>query len=86
MNIQPDASAGEGRWISVAQWDEAADDTLTLDALLSEAKRIAIGTDAGGLDDPAAVAVLGETEDGRFLLWIDTMDQPQGLRKAEDRQ
>ena len=28
LNILPDASAGEGRWISVAQWDDAADDTL----------------------------------------------------------
>ena len=83
LNIQPDASAGEGRWISVAQWDEAADDTLTLDALLSEAKRIAIGTDAGGLDDPAAVAVLGETEDGRFLLWSTQWISRKGYEKRK---
>jgi phage terminase large subunit-like protein len=69
LNIQPDASAGEGRWIPVARWDEAADDTLTLDALLRECTKVGVGTDAGGLDDLAAVAVIGETDDGRFMVW-----------------
>ena len=69
LNIQPDGRHGQGRWIPLAMWDEAADDTLTLDALLRESKRVAVGTDAGGLDDLAAMAVLGETEDGRYLLW-----------------
>jgi phage terminase large subunit-like protein len=83
LNILPDASAGEGRWIPIAQWDDAADDELSLDALLTEATRVAVGTDAGGLDDPAAVAVLGETDDGRFLLWTAQWISRQGYQKRK---
>jgi len=83
LNIQPDASAGLGRWIPLATWDEAADDTLTLDALLADATRIAIGTDAGGLDDLGAVTVLGETADGRFLVWSTQWISRQGYNKRK---
>jgi phage terminase large subunit-like protein len=70
-----------GRWIPLRQWDDAADDTLTLDALLRESVRVAIGCDAGGLDDPAAVSVIGETDDGRFLIWSTQWLSRQGYNK-----
>jgi phage terminase large subunit-like protein len=83
LNIQPDVTAGLGRWIPLSTWDDAADDTLTLDALLADATRIAIGTDAGGLDDLGAVAVLGETADGRFLIWSTQWVSRQGYQKRK---
>ena len=83
LNIQPESSTGQGRWIPLATWDEAADDTLTLDALLRKSKRVAIGTDAGGLDDLSAIAVLGETADGRYLLWTSQWISRQGYTKRK---
>jgi phage terminase large subunit-like protein len=83
LNIQPDASAGLGRWIPLAQWDEAADDTLSLEALLQECTKVGVGTDAGGLDDLAAVAVIGETDDGRFLIWTAQWISRQGYNKRK---
>lgn len=83
LNIQPDATAGQGRWIPLAAWDEAADGRLTLDVLLQEATRIAIGTDAGGLDDPSAIAVIGETEDGRIMVWSAQWLSRQGYQKRK---
>jgi phage terminase large subunit-like protein len=81
LNIQPDGMAGEGRWMAVAVWDEAADPELTLDALLEESERVAIGTDAGGLDDLSAVAVLGETAGGEHLLWTKQWISRRGFNK-----
>lgn len=83
LNILPDASTAEGKWMAPAIWDEAADDTLSLEALIQECKRIAIGTDAGGLDDPSAIAVLGETADGAHLLWVAQWLSRQGYNKRK---
>lgn len=83
LNILPDGSTAEGRWMAPAIWDEAADDTLSLEAVIAESARIAIGTDAGGLDDPSAIAVLGETEDGEHMLWTMQWLSRQGYTKRK---
>lgn len=69
LNIAPEDSAGEEKWLSLAEWDAAADTTITLEALIAEAEHVYVGCDAGGLDDLSACCVLGKTADGRFLIW-----------------
>jgi len=81
LNIQPDESAGVERWLAVAQWDAAADDTLTLEALLAEARWVYVGVDAGGLDDLSAIGVLGKTQDDRFLFWSHQWISRRGYEK-----
>lgn len=83
LNILPDASTAEGKWMAPAIWDEAADDLLSLEALIEECAHIAVGTDAGGLDDPSAIAVLGETSDGEHLLWTAQWLSRQGYNKRK---
>ncbi len=83
LNILPDSSTAEGKWIAPAIWDEAADDLLSLEALIEECSRIAVGTDAGGLDDPSAIAVLGETADGGHMLWTMQWLSRQGYAKRK---
>lgn len=83
LNILPDSSTAEGKWMAPAIWDEAGDDTLSLEAVIEECERIAIGTDAGGLDDPSAIAVLGETADGQHLLWVAQWLSRQGYVKRK---
>lgn len=69
LNVAPESSAGINRWLSLAEWDAATDDTLDLPALLEESFKIYIGIDRGGLDDLSAIAVLGRTPEGKFLVW-----------------
>lgn len=83
LNILPDSSTAEGKWMAPAIWDEAADDLLSLEALIEECAHIAVGTDAGGLDDPSAIAVLGETAEGEHLLWTAQWLSRQGYNKRK---
>jgi phage terminase large subunit-like protein len=83
LNVSPDESTGVDRWLSLAEWDAAADDTLSLEALLSESFRTYIGIDRGGLDDLSAVAVLGRTSEGRFLVWSHQWLSRRGYEKRK---
>ncbi len=80
LNILPDTSAGEGRWISTGEWDELADDTITLEALIDEAEQVYVGIDAGGLDDLSAVFVLGRAGD-TYLGWSHQWLSRRGYEK-----
>jgi phage terminase large subunit-like protein len=81
LNVAPEASAGVDRWLSLAEWDAAADETLSLEAVLLESKYVYLGIDAGGLDDLSAVAVLGKATDGKLLLWTHQWLSQRGYEK-----
>jgi phage terminase large subunit-like protein len=81
LNIPPEESSGEERWMSVAEWDVATDTTITLPVLIAECRSISIGCDAGGLDDLSAITVLGKTVDGRFLVWVHQWISRRGYEK-----
>jgi len=82
LNISPEETAGEEKWLSLAEWDGAADTSLTLEALIAEAAHIWIGADAGGLDDLSAIAALGKCADGRFLVWSHQWVSRRGYESA----
>jgi phage terminase large subunit-like protein len=81
LNITPETSAGMDKWLSVAEWDAAADETLTLEALLNEARFVYVGCDAGGLDDLSAITVLGKCADDRILAWSHQWISRRGYEK-----
>jgi phage terminase large subunit-like protein len=81
LNVPPETSAGVDRWLSLAEWDAASDDTLSLETLLTESFRIYIGSDTGGLDDLSAIVVLGKTLDERVLIWSHQWLSRRGYEK-----
>jgi phage terminase large subunit-like protein len=83
LNISPEESAGVDRWLSLAEWDTAADASLTLEALIAECRYVYIGVDAGGLDDLSAIGVLGKTADGRYLFWSHQWISRRGYEKRK---
>lgn len=83
LNIAPEESAGEERWLSLAEWDAAADATITLEALIEEARFVYIGCDAGGLDDLSAITALGKKADGGFLVWSHQWIARRGYEKRK---
>jgi phage terminase large subunit-like protein len=83
LNIQPEDSAGIEKWLPVAEWDAAGDDTLTLEALIAESSVIWIGCDAGGLDDLSAIVALGKATDRRYLLWSHQWISRRGYEKRK---
>jgi phage terminase large subunit-like protein len=82
LNIQPDATAGAGRWLSLAQWDAAASPGLTLDKVVQDA--VAIVTRVGNARRISKETAVGARKvDGCMALLhaaaaaIETGNQPQ---------
>jgi phage terminase large subunit-like protein len=83
LNIHPDASAGIDKWLSLAEWDAAGDDTLTCEALIAESVILWLGVDAGSLDDLSALILLGRTDDGRYQAWGHQWVSRKGYEKRK---
>jgi phage terminase large subunit-like protein len=83
LNVAPELSMGTDRWLSLAEWDACADDTLSLEALLQESRWVYIGIDRGGLDDLSALDVLGRTTGGKYLLWSHQWLSHRGYEKRK---
>src|SRR5882757_7356362 len=86
LNIEIGLALRSDRWVGADFWEQATDDTLTLDALLERSEIVVLGIDGGGLDDLLGLAVLGrEKGTRRWLLWSKAWANPSVLerRKSE---
>src|SRR5262249_10595988 len=81
LNIAPDESTGEGKWMAMARWDAAADRSLTLKSVIEGSLYVYVGVDRGGLDDPTAIAMLGKTKDDVWLVWSQQFISRDGYEK-----
>ena len=86
LNVSPESSSGEGKWMAQDKWDRGADRTISLEAVINEAISLKVGIDKGGQDDLSAIAVLGRCNRGEgdhFLLWTHQWISRDGYEKRK---
>jgi phage terminase large subunit-like protein len=85
LNVEIGLALHSDRWRGADFWLQAADISLTLDALLARSEVATIGIDGGGLDDLLGLAVLGRCKASRdWLLWSHAWVQEDVLELRAD--
>lgn len=59
LNIEMGIGMKTDGWPGAAYWEQAEDDTITLETLLKRSEAVVVGIDGGGLDDLYGLSVLG---------------------------
>ena len=85
LNIEIGLALRADGWAGTEFWQRQADESLTLDAILSRCEVATIGVDGGGLDDLLGLAVLGrERQTGRWLSWNQAWAHPIALKRRQE--
>lgn len=81
LNVEIGMRLRRDRWRGADHWEAAADDKLTLEALLARCEVVVVGVDGGGLDDLYGLCVAGrEKATKRWLYWFRAWCWPDVLK------
>lgn len=85
LNIEIGVGINDDDWPGSLFWEEAADETLTLDELIERSEVATVGGDGGGLDDLFGVCVIGrEKVTRRWLVWNCAFAHPLVLERRKE--
>lgn len=85
-NIEIGLALRSDRWVGADFWESQADNTLTLDEILTRSEVVTVGIDGGGMDDLLGLSVIGRCKDTRrWLSWSHAWGHPSVFerRKSE---
>ena len=84
LNVEIGMALYSDAWVGAEYWPGAADESLTLDALIERCDVAVVGIDGGGLDDLFGVAVIGRERTSRdWLVWAHAWAQPDVLTRRK---
>jgi phage terminase large subunit-like protein len=85
LNVEITQGLRSDGWAGAKLWPRGAEEGLTLEEVLRRSEVVTVGIDGGGLDDLAAIGVVGrEKGTQRWLAWSHAFISPEGWdrRKA----